>query len=193
MFDVKQSKDPVATLSVQSGTNTGMLMCLHLFCDTSTNATRVLAGYENGHVYMWDLKSAKELCSFQKLYTEPVLCVNVWNNLMISGATGKDICVTKLDSQELVTKHSLNHAGCNSIAIRDDGRIFATGGWDHRVRLFDLKKHKPLGILKHHLGSVHSVEFAPQQNDKTLLASSSKDQRIAMWELEFKKKKKSSD
>ena len=39
----------------------------------------------------------------------------------------------------LSSPHSAAAEGVNSIALRDDGRLLATAGWDHRVRLFRLR------------------------------------------------------
>ena len=50
----------------------------------------------------------------------------------------------------------------NQVAVRLDGRIAATAGWDGTVRLFDLRKElRPLAELRHHRnGAVHAVAFA---------------------------------
>ncbi len=38
--------------------------------------------------------------------------------------------------------------GIDALALRPDQRIFAAGGWDGRVRIFNYGKAKPLTILK---------------------------------------------
>jgi len=59
-------------------------------------------------------------------------------------------------------------------------RIVATAGWDHRIRIFDWKKPQPLAILKYHSAEVFSIDFSQFSN---LIASGSKDKRIAMWSI----------
>lgn len=75
------------------------------------------------------------------------------------------------------------HPGVDDIEIRCDGRIWATAGWDGRVRLFDAKKRTPLAVLKHHKNGIHAVSFAPDG----LLASGGDDRGIAIWSLYRKK------
>ena len=55
----------------------------------------------------------------------------------------------------------------NQVAVRLDGRIAATAGWDGTVRLFDLRKElRPLAELRHHRnGAVHAVAFATRPPD----------------------------
>lgn len=42
----------------------------------------------------------------------------------------------------------LHKEGISDIALRPDDKIFATAGWDCRVRLYSYKKAAPLAILK---------------------------------------------
>ena len=70
-------------------------------------------------------------------------------------------------------------AGVSDVAFRKDSAIFASAGWDHRVRVFS-RTGKPLAILKFHSATVSCVDFSP--NTK-LLASGSQDKRIALWSL----------
>lgn len=61
------------------------------------------------------------------------------------------------------------HAGQQSLTVRNDGRIFATAGWDARVRVYSAKTVKELAVLKWHregisgvaLGSTHTVSSTP--------------------------------
>lgn len=99
-----------------------------------------------------------------------------------------DIILSKWNEDKIVNKFTLNHGGVNDVIVRSDERIFVTAGWDHRVRVFDLKKQRLLGILKYHEDGVMTIAF--NRNDENLLASCSKDQRIALWKLDLKKKKK---
>jgi WD40 repeat protein len=70
-----------------------------------------------------------------------------------------------------------SHPGNGCIAIRDDGRVCAIGGWDGkwapfpmnsfncshrapRIRLYSTKNLKPLGTLRYHKTGCQAVEFA---------------------------------
>ncbi|KAF4982064.1 hypothetical protein FZEAL_2251 [Fusarium zealandicum] len=52
------------------------------------------------------------------------------------------------------------HSGQQSLAIRSDGRIFATAGWDSKVRVYSAKTMKELAVLKWHQVGCYAVAFA---------------------------------
>lgn len=62
------------------------------------------------------------------------------------------------------------HAGQQSLQIRSDGSIFATGGWDSKVRVYSAKSLKEVAVLKWHKSGCFSVAFAfagpPPSTDK---------------------------
>jgi len=64
-------------------------------------------------------------------------------------------------------------------AISPDGRILASGGFDDRVKLWDLATAKLLRTLEGHLQSIYSVAFAP--NGNTLVSIAWND-GIRFWE-----------
>lgn len=48
----------------------------------------------------------------------------------------------------------LREAGSGDVRIRQDGRLFAAGCWDGRVRLFSLPRREPLAVLKVRIAKV---------------------------------------
>ncbi|KAF2121433.1 WD40-repeat-containing domain protein [Lophiotrema nucula] len=60
------------------------------------------------------------------------------------------------------------HAGQQSLRVRSDNRILATGGWDSRVRIYSVKTLKELAVLKWHKESVYAVDFASIVNPSVL-------------------------
>ncbi|KAF4447104.1 hypothetical protein F53441_9335 [Fusarium austroafricanum] len=52
------------------------------------------------------------------------------------------------------------HSGQQSLDIRSDGRIFATAGWDSKVRVYSSKTMKELAVLKWHQVGCYAVAFA---------------------------------
>ncbi|KAH6994188.1 WD40-repeat-containing domain protein [Fusarium venenatum] len=52
------------------------------------------------------------------------------------------------------------HSGQQSLDIRSDGRIFATAGWDSKVRVYSVKTMKELAVLKWHQVGCFAVAFA---------------------------------
>lgn len=52
------------------------------------------------------------------------------------------------------------HSGQQSLKIRSDGKIFATAGWDSRVRVYSVQNLKELAVLKWHKEGCYAVAFA---------------------------------
>ncbi|KAH7035801.1 WD40-repeat-containing domain protein [Microdochium trichocladiopsis] len=80
------------------------------------------------------------------------------------------------------------HSGQQSLHIRSDGKIFATAGWDSKVRVYSCKTMAELAVLKWHEAGCYATAFAdlggpqvggPASQDQSALASaqhlSSKD------------------
>jgi len=56
--------------------------------------------------------------------------------------------------------NNTKHAGQQSLSVRSDGRLFACGGWDSRVRIYSAKTLKEVAVLKWHKEGVYAVAFA---------------------------------
>jgi WD40 repeat protein len=54
---------------------------------------------------------------------------------------------------------SSKHAGQQSLRVRSDGRLFVTGGWDSRIRIYSTKTLKEMAVLKWHKQGVYAVDF----------------------------------
>jgi WD40 repeat protein len=51
------------------------------------------------------------------------------------------------------------HSGQQGLRIRNDGKVFATAGWDSRVRVYSGKTMKELAVLKWHKDGCYTVAF----------------------------------
>ena len=67
------------------------------------------------------------------------------------------------------------HPGVGQLALRGDGKVTASAGWDYRVRLFSAKSLKRLAVLRYHDAS--SKRFGLVLD---LLATGSKDTKVAV-------------
>lgn len=56
------------------------------------------------------------------------------------------------------------HAGQQGLSVRSDGRIFATAGWDSRVRVYSAKTLREVAVLKWHPVGCFTVAFADVTN-----------------------------
>ncbi|XP_015238525.1 PREDICTED: guanine nucleotide-binding protein subunit beta-like protein 1 isoform X1 [Cyprinodon variegatus] len=180
------SKKPVCTL--MPDTKLGMVMCLQLWKPDSGLGPLLFAGYEDGSMLLWDVTQRIEL-SRVKAHPEPVMCLTFDPRLRrgVSGSCEKKLSSWMVDSQnniQLQDSVVLVNPGVSQLRIRDDGRLLASAGWDHRVRVFGWKKLRPLAVLQYHTDMVLSVAFSDHQDPRQrLLAAGSKDQRISLWSI----------
>jgi len=177
LWDLRTGQ-PSATLSLGEGeAKTGMCLAIHL------QAQRALAFFENGWAYCWDLEGRKVLAQ-AKLQSEPIICVaaSLDGAAGITGSSGNSLVRFDLLASEIKrgAAVALPQAGVNDVRVRGDEKIYATAGWDHRVRVFSWKKNTPLAVLKFHTAPVNCVAFQPQSN---LLAAASADGRLAVWSI----------
>jgi hypothetical protein len=77
--------------------------------------------------------------------------------------------------------------GIGQCRFRSDGRIFAIGGWDKRVRIYDRNSKsdysslKPLALLRGHDDSVNAIDWSYDAVNTGLLATGSSDGCVHVW------------
>ncbi|XP_076441416.1 p21-activated protein kinase-interacting protein 1-like [Babylonia areolata] len=76
---------------------------------------------------------------------------------------------------ESFTEKTIGSIKC--VATSDKG-LLAAGGTDEIIRIFDLKKHRLVGTLTHHSGTVTSLQFCD-----THLFSTSEDGTLCLWRV----------
>ncbi|CZR63399.1 related to ASTRA-associated protein 1 [Phialocephala subalpina] len=151
----------------------GMIMALSIFHSPQSSHLTVIAGYESGHTIVFQYSDN----SWQVLYktqahNQPVLSLDVSPTKDFYLTSSADAIIAKHPipaSYELVIKSGddvplkilkTGHAGQQSLKMRNDGKIFATAGWDSRVRVYGSKAMKELAVLKWHKEGCYAVSFA---------------------------------
>jgi WD40 repeat protein len=156
-----------------------MVMALSLFQRAET--LTLVAGYENGLATVAHLNSSGNwTISYQaQSHSQPILSLDVSPNLDYFLTSSADSIIVKhpLPSSPLPLPHpqpptqiqiqtiplkttNTKHAGQQSLRIRSDARIFATAGWDAKVRVYSAKTLAEVAVLKWHAVGCYAVGFA---------------------------------
>jgi WD40 repeat protein len=65
-----------------------------------------------------------------------------------------------MPEKDALKTNATKHSGQQSLTVRSDGKIFATAGWDGRMRIYSIKSLKEVAVLKWHKEGCYAVAFA---------------------------------
>ncbi|PHH87213.1 hypothetical protein CDD83_9180 [Cordyceps sp. RAO-2017] len=106
---------------------------------------------------------------------------------LLSDALGTGASHEKRQSaqKQEVWKHPLKtintkHSGQQSLRVRSDGKIFATAGWDSKIRVYSCKTMKELAVLHWHTVGAYAVAFAAVDPDTDRREESSSADQMAL-------------
>ncbi|KAL8738166.1 MAG: hypothetical protein Q9181_001024 [Wetmoreana brouardii] len=151
-----------------------MLMALNIQAESTR--LQVIAGYESGHTMVF--VQSDPGAQFQRLYsaqphTQPVLSMAILPSRDCYLTSSADAVIAKhpLPAVQGVWKTELKpfkvvqtkHSGQQGLQVRSDGKIFATAGWDARVRVYSAKTMKELAVLKWHKVGCYATAFAEME------------------------------
>lgn len=146
----------------------------------------LLCGYESGKLVVVNIDRRTK--DYEIVFEERILeesCTDAditVDGTVVAVSAGKSIkLIRNIWTLGINTTSTIElpFAGCNTVAIRPDGKLFVTGGWDCKLRYFSLKTGKLLAVLDHHFDAITEIKF---RNDFGVLASSS-DGTISLWTL----------
>ncbi|KAL4889414.1 WD repeat protein [Aspergillus ambiguus] len=205
------SERRVCTIPADSAVKTGMVMAVNLVLAKS-GELYVASAYEDGHVMVSACRGAlreknfsrgsKTVWSWEKLYfcrphTQPALSIDV-------APSGDSFLSSSADA--LLVKHPIpllspnssplqgaaedhplkqvntKHSGQQGLRVRSDGKIFATAGWDSRVRVYSCKTLKELAVLKWHKDGCYAVAFADVASPVPECEAENQDQSEGKYE-----------
>ncbi len=208
LWDTRQSQ-PALKLAPDAGDRTlvrkgdasvlGNAMAMRLWlpqAQPSSKPPLALVGHENGRILAWDLAMpVPQICAKtpQNSFSSPnvALDVNEEGTLLFAGGVEAKAKAFRVEPGVLkphgtleVTCGAVNeldqHPGVGQLALRGDGKVIASAGWDYRVRLFATKSLRRLAVLRYHDASVNALDWSSD-----LLATGSKDTKVAVWRLSF--------
>lgn len=134
---------------------------------------------------LWGWNTVKKRMQFHVMQTVPQRAVN--QPFLTFFLVGKAIAwsyelggfqIRSVQTGRLIWK--MNYAGIYDIAASPRGDILATAHLDHRVRLWDLKTHKLLRVLRGHQSEVFCLAFS---SDGRTLASGDYQGQVLIWHL----------
>lgn len=187
LLDIENGFEIIRTFKATIEGNLGNVMCLQKV--EIANCIYVLAGFEAGDVVLWDFETSKQ-CSHIKLR-------EYITSLTFDAVTGRGICgnasnilqIFTIDKNFNITlkcELSMTNNGCNVVKLRPDRKIFVSGGWDGRLRLFSWKSLRLLAVLTEHQEGVTDVQFSPKTVkywNSNIMAASGADGVISLWNL----------
>ncbi|KAJ7475767.1 WD40-repeat-containing domain protein [Mycena latifolia] len=194
-----QRTQPMFSLGGREGMKTGLIMALHLFRaapppegpSSHAGELRLLCAYEDGSValrrFVGDERSVEgrdwEVVWQCKLHGEAIMAMRVSRDDRLALTVSADHLVGRYDltgsDASAGVVHRTSHPGNGCVAIRDDGRVCAIGGWDGKIRLYSTKSLKPLGTLRYHKSGCQAVEFARSESTGGGEESDSEDEMTA--------------
>ena len=166
----------------------GQIMCFK-YINLSSNPY-LLACYESGDFLTWDLRSSKVID--HKKYEECPMAVDydASSNRGIYGGPSEMLGVfsyAKNSSQLMRTSEiSVKNPGINCVNIRRDQKVFSTGGWDGRIRIFSWKSLRLLAVLTEHKAAVTDISYSNEKVsmwNASIMATAGLDSQISLWDL----------
>lgn len=170
------SERRVAKISSDKTTTTGMVMALGMIMHPTTHHLMVVSGYEDGQTIVhsrtydslgpWLWKTVL----LSKPHSQPLLSIDVSPSADVYYTSSADAVIAKFSIPDSSAREvrqdkpfkvlNTKHAGQQGLVVRSDGKIFATAGWDARVRVYSTRTMKELAVLKWHKEGCYAVAFA---------------------------------
>lgn len=165
-----------------SSSTTGLVMSLRLL--HLVGCLTLIAGFENGSVSVRRLEAEGAWITTysSQPHSQPILSLDIHPNhesFFSSSAdsmlvqhpvpTAQLFCSADAEASQggdmEPWKHPLQtvntkHFGQQSLNVRSDGKIFATAGWDSKVRVYSTKTLNELAVLQWHRVGAYAVAFA---------------------------------
>lgn len=150
----------------------------------------LVAVYESGHLSLWDWKAS--VISEECQVGENPICFTYHSikKLGILGTASEKVYIVTISDDgtfSIIQEITITNPGLSCCVMRPDGKLYVTGGWDSRIRIFSSKKNKPIAVLQYHKKTVeclaYSVGDVEHLSNGCLLAAGSSDKSISLWNI----------
>ncbi|KAK4292611.1 hypothetical protein Pmani_034632 [Petrolisthes manimaculis] len=150
---------------------------------------RLVAVYESGHLSLWDWKTST--ISGECQVGENTICFTYHNTrrLGIVGTTSEKVYIVTINDDlaiNTIQEITITNPGLSCCVVRPDGKLYVTGGWDSRIRIFSSREHKPIAVLQYHKKTVECLAYSVWDVNLStgcLLAAGSSDKSISLWNI----------
>jgi len=142
------------------------------------------SGSADKTIKLWDLKSLKEICTIPTLGYGPINDISLLNTgeMLIVAAGHVDGNITIWDAQRksLFTEIKENSQGkeVRTICFSPDGKYLISGGFDNKIKIYDILNTFNLASELEHNDKVVSVKWHP---DLPIIVSTSADKTARIW------------
>lgn len=178
-----------------------MLMTMTAF-NFSGDTTYILAGYESGHLVLWDIKESKILHSIKYEFCLSNIDYDVSTNRGVASTpmiqkihifgidkAKMEIYQRDTDDIDLQLKETQKANGISALKIRTDKKCLVAGSCEGVVNIFSWKSLRKLATLRDHRSEITDIAFSngPIDNFKSnISAISSIDGSVSLWDIYYK-------
>ena len=135
-------------------------------------------------IKLWDLKSLREICTVPTLGYGPINDISLFNTgeMLIIAAAHVDGKITIWDAQRksLFTeiKENTQQKEVRTLAFSPDGKFLVSGGFDNKIKIYDIMNNFNLAGELEHNDKVVSVKWHPYL---PIIVSTSADKTARLW------------
>lgn len=138
----------------------------------------IAAGGRCGTLLVWDVATGKKLAQV-KAHRKRIRSIEFTaDGRVISASDDQQVQITNPNNPNQTVAFPRHASKLYSTALLDDG-LFATGGSDNKIHVWQLDGLKEVGTLSGHTGTVSSLDYV----DRTLV-SGSFDTQVRLWSTE---------
>lgn len=201
LFDLREKPLNSTQKLMFSEEKCGMLMTMTAF-NLTNDTNYLLAGYESGHLALWDLKESKVVHSIKYEFSLSNLDYDASTNrgvasnamehkIHIFGIDKAKLEIFEKDSDDidLQLKQTQKANGISALKIRTDKKCLVGGTCEGVVNIFSWKSLRKLATLRDHRGEITDIAFSnsPIDNFKSnISAISSIDGSVSLWDIYYK-------